>query len=78
MKECEVTASDVINDTVGVWDGKERELILAFPPGRPNPTHVHTKVMTKWEEKLGEWAVPGAIRDPHLLYFYLWMIASTS
>jgi hypothetical protein len=44
--------------SAGVWDEEDREIIPAFPPGRPNLTHVHTAVVTEWENRLGKWPIP--------------------
>jgi hypothetical protein len=46
------------SQSAGVWDEQDREIIPAFPPGRPNPTHVHTAVVTEWENRLGKWPIP--------------------
>lgn len=50
-------------ENAGVWDGQDRKLIFAFPPGRANTTHVHTQVHTKWEKKLGEWSLPEEVQE---------------
>lgn len=45
-------------DAKGVWDEQDRLIVAAFPPGRPNLSHIHTEVFTEWEKKIGKYPIP--------------------
>ncbi|KAK3272924.1 hypothetical protein CYMTET_18810 [Cymbomonas tetramitiformis] len=47
----------------GVWDGLDRHLIPAFPPGRASSTHKHTAVETQWVLKLPHYPIPEEVQQ---------------
>ena len=46
----------------GPIDNVVRDVIPAFGPGRPSPSHLHTKAHTAWVNKLQKWEIPIEIR----------------